>query len=172
MPRNRWTRRNNNSLRMWLQTGVKRQSSPPPRNSLVLLLYGNSKSKLGGDTFQSIRGDHLLSLPIGLEYSMLLWECCKSSAKQACYFSSLSQYPFIHLGQEEQVRVKCLAQGHDTREQTGFELTILGSWVRSSTAELNGWENKYYLFQSILWLHIWSQIAQSTLLYNVYFHSS
>ena len=33
--------------------------------------------------------------------------------------SNLSRYPFIHLGREEQVRVKCLAQGHNTWANTG-----------------------------------------------------
>ena len=33
---------------------------------------------------------------------------------------SLSRYPFIHLVREEQVRVKCLAQGHNTRTTQGL----------------------------------------------------
>ena len=33
---------------------------------------------------------------------MLLWQNCQSSAQQACYLPSLSQYPFIHLGQTAQ----------------------------------------------------------------------
>ena len=37
-----------------------------------------------------------------------------TSAQKACYLPSLGQYPFIHLGGEEQVRVKCLAQRHNT----------------------------------------------------------
>ena len=67
---------------------------------------------------------------------MLLWEGRQFSAQQACYLPSLSRYPFIHLGREDQPRVKCLAQGHNTRTFTGFEPTTLGSWVRNSTAEL------------------------------------
>ena len=67
---------------------------------------------------------------------MLLWEGRQSSAQRACYLPCLSRYPFIHLGREEQARVKCLAQGHNTRAFTGFEPTTLGSWVRNSTAEL------------------------------------
>ena len=44
--------------------------------------------------------------------------------------------PFIHLDREEQVKVKRLAQGHNAHAHTGFELTTLGSWVRSFTVEL------------------------------------
>ena len=35
--------------------------------------------------------------------------------------------PIIHLCREEQVKVKCLAQGHNTWTHTGFELTSLGT---------------------------------------------
>ena len=38
----------------------------------------------------------------------MLWEGRQSSTQWACYLPSLSQYPFIYLGREEQVRVKCL----------------------------------------------------------------
>ena len=62
-----------------------------------------------------------------LFFFMLLWE--------GCYIPSLSWYPFVHLGREEQVRVKSFAQGHSMLVHTGFQLTTLGSWVRSSTAE-------------------------------------
>ena len=74
------------------------------------------------------------------------WEGRQSSAQRACYLPSLSRYPFIHLGWEEQVRVKYLAQGHNTRALTGFEPTTLGSWVWSSTAELRVLHG-YYLTQ-------------------------
>ena len=43
---------------------------------------------------------------------MLLCEVHQSSAQRTWYLPSLSQYQFIHLGQEKQVRVKFLAQGH------------------------------------------------------------
>ena len=66
---------------------------------------------------------------------MLLWEDRQSSTQRACYLPSLSRYPFIHLGREEQVRVRCLAQGHNTWG-LGFKLKTLRSWVRSTTAEL------------------------------------
>ena len=69
---------------------------------------------------------------------MLLWEGRQYSAQTASVLPPQDKpvrYPFIHLGREKQVRVKCLAQGHNTRAPTGFELITLGSWVRSSTAE-------------------------------------
>ena len=47
-------------------------------------------------------------------------------------FPALSRYPFIHVGQEEQVRVKCFAQGHNTQAYMGFELTNL-------SPKLYGW---------------------------------
>ena len=80
---------------------------------------------------------------------MLLWGGPQSSAQPVCYLSILSRYPFVLQGREEQVRVKCLAQGHNKRPtqgsnsqpwdyaHTGFELTTLGSLQsRSSTTEL------------------------------------
>ena len=92
-----------------------------------------------GTLFSASRGAHLLFTSDWarlLNFIMLLWEGRGSSAQRACYLPSLSRYPFIHLGREEQARVKCLAQGHNTRAFTGFEPTTLGSWVRNSTAEL------------------------------------
>ena len=50
--------------------------------------------------------------------------------------TQLKQVPFIHLDREEQVGIKCLAQGLNTQAHTGFELMTLGSWVLNSTAEL------------------------------------
>ena len=79
---------------------------------------------------------HLLFTSHWARVFILLFEGRQSSAQWACYLPSLSRYPFVHLGWEEQVRVKCLAQGHNTGAHTGCELTTLGPWVRSSTAEL------------------------------------
>ena len=51
--------------------------------------------------------------------------------------SSLGRYPFIHLDREEQVSVKSLAPGHNTRLTRGSNLRLWDMWwVRSSTAEL------------------------------------
>ena len=67
---------------------------------------------MDGDTFQCI--ERCLSpfhRRLGqTTHIMLLWEGHQSSAQQACCLPSISQYPYIHLGQEEQVRVKCLAK--------------------------------------------------------------
>ena len=51
------------------------------------------------------------------QYVMLLCEGCQSSAQQACYLPSLSRYPFIHMGQEEQVRVKQGSCSHGKPEK-------------------------------------------------------
>ena len=67
---------------------------------------------------------------------MLPWEGRQSSVQWACYLPSVSRYPFIHLGWEEQVRGHKSRTQHAARTGTGFELTILGSWVRGSTTEL------------------------------------
>ena len=67
---------------------------------------------------------------------MLLWEGRQFSSQQTCYLHSLSQCPFIHLGQEEQDRVKCLAQGHNMQPTQGSNS---GPWDHesgSSTFEL------------------------------------
>ena len=99
---------------------------------------GEVKGKINGvrTLFSASRGAHLLFITdwARLLNFMLLQEGRQSSARQACYLPSLSWYPFTHQGREEQVRVKCLAQEHNTQSHTGFELTTLG--VGSSTAEL------------------------------------
>ena len=65
-----------------------------------------------------------------------MWNGHKSSTQLACYLPSLSRYSFIHLGEEEQVGVEFLAQGHNMQALMVFELTTMGSWVQSSTAEI------------------------------------
>ena len=49
-------------------------------------------------------------------FTVLLWEGCQSFAQQACYLPSLSQYPFIHLGWEEQVKVPCSKTQHTAQQ--------------------------------------------------------
>ena len=56
---------------------------------------------------------------------MLLWEGCQSSVQRTWYRPSLSR--------EERVKKPYCRTQHAAH--TGFELTTLGSWVRSSTAE-------------------------------------
>ena len=62
------------------------------------------------------------SLVIGWDYS--IYNVAVTGSPVLCtmslYLPSLSWYQFIHLGWEEQVRVKCLAQGHNTRAHTGL----------------------------------------------------
>ena len=70
------------------------------------------------------------------QFITFLREGRQSPTQRACYLPSLSRYPFIHLSQEEQIRVKCLAQGHNLQAHTGFKLASLGLWVRSFMAEL------------------------------------
>ena len=54
------------------------------------------------------------------QFIALLWlRKGHQSFAQACYLHSQSRYPLVHLGQEEQVRVKCLAQGHNTQAHMG-----------------------------------------------------
>ena len=100
------------------------------------------KGKLGGDTFHCIQ-KHPSPFHKRLYQNsklMLLWQGRQSSAQRACYLPSLSRYPFVHLGREGQDKVRCLAQGQNTRAHTEFELTTLGSWVGSSTVYiLLGW---------------------------------
>ena len=80
------------------------------------------------------RGAHLLfssNWARLLNFIMLLWEGRQSSTQRACYLPSLSMYPFIHLGWEEQV--SCWRTEHAGPHRVH---TTLGSWVGSCNAEL------------------------------------
>ena len=70
-----------------------------------------------GTLLSASRGAHLLFTG---DWARLLNKIAVRGSPVLCTTSLLpsqpiSRYPFIHLGREEQVRVKCLAQGHNSR---------------------------------------------------------
>ena len=117
---------------------------------------GKAKVNWMRTLFSASKGAHLLFTSDWARLFnsiMLLWEDPQSSAQRACYLPSLSRYPFIHLGREEQVRVHFSRTQHAAH--TWFELTTLGSWVWSSTTELSVpliLEHSYWIIILQFWI--------------------
>ena len=78
-----------------------------------------------GTLFSASRGAHLL---FSSNWARLLNNVAVRGSQWACYLPSLSQYPFIHLGREDQVRVRVPCSR--TQNVHGIELIIFRSWVR------------------------------------------
>ena len=103
----------NRQCRRQQQTGDK---GIPMCLSCLGRRHTKKQCKLGGDTFQCIQSLRCSS-PFHSSWTRLLY-CCEWVTSplhnKPVYFPSLARYPLVHPSGAEQMRIKCLAQVHNT----------------------------------------------------------